>query len=123
MYIPGSCNIGKQEILKRKRFAMLAVVGTICYAVGIVLIGGSQLFRLALALPATMAILSLQQVGNKFCVAFGLAGIFSFENGLQHIDAAQAEYIKKDKARAVKMIVWSLLGGVAAGVLFMLAPL
>jgi hypothetical protein len=108
-YVPGTCNIGKEEIKKRRDAAITATIVAVVITVSLELMHANKLWRLLIFLPLVSAGIGIQQWYFKFCVRFGLNGIFNF-NDLGKTDTVeQAEMRKLDKAKATKMIVTSIL--------------
>jgi hypothetical protein len=119
-YIPGTCNLGKVETNRRKVSATVYFLLTV--ATGIIIYNGNQpqYFRLFIALPAAAFFICIQQVLNRFCVAFGMMGIYNFKNKRKgNIEKVkEPEWIKKDRNKALQMIGLGILGGIITGVIF-----
>ena len=77
-YIPGTCNIGPKEIARRKQAAYLGLFLTLITAVALLVSHSSHLARTLLIIPAMVFAVGLVQSNRKFCLAFGLAGLFNF---------------------------------------------
>lgn len=108
-YIPGTCNIGKEEIKRRLNGAILAGVISVTLIAVLLLTCANPLWRLTLFVPLSWFGISIQQWYNKFCVAFGLKGIFNFGNLGNATTIEQKEMLKADRAKAWKMIIQGLL--------------
>lgn len=121
-YRPGVCNIGPAEIARRRQGAWAATVLTLVVAVVIFALGLPPLARLLIALPAAAAIVSWLQVVLRFCVGFARLGVFNFgELGpMEAVNDPAAHRV--DQRRAAAMLLASLLGGLAIGVLAVLLP-
>lgn len=116
-YIPGTCNIGKAEVQMRKNIMWLSgIVSAVFVAAGLWLHWPFSIKAL-LFIPLATLILTAQQVYRRFCVAFGLKGLFNFEAVGKVHTAQNAEYLKKDRARAWQIILLSIF---SAGLLTML---
>ena len=77
-YAAGSCNIGPKEV-RRRRF--VGIVGLVLVFITVVSFHSQHvkgLSRLSLFLPAILFSIGYLQSRKKFCLAFGLAGIFNF---------------------------------------------
>ncbi len=119
-YVPGTCNIGPTEIKRRKTATLFALVLTI---VTVALILGFQyhrLWRLIVFIPVSALAVNAQQLYFKFCVNFGLRGVFNFGNPGKLDSVEQAEYRKKDRQKAIQMIVTGIVIGLIAAVVFYL---
>jgi len=122
-YIPGTCNIAKDQLLKRKRFAAKCL-GLTVWAIALLQIFDlSKWWRLPMVVLFTLSALAIQQVYFKFCYIFGLKGLF----GLDKLGKAQKitdpENLKKDRAKALRMIVSSILIGVLLTAIYFFLPL
>lgn len=77
-YIAGSCNIGKEEIRRRKSVAFLGAIATIFGAISIINKYQSATPRLWLFIPAMVFATGWIQSKKKFCLAYGYMGVFNF---------------------------------------------
>jgi hypothetical protein len=117
-YIPGVCNIGPAEIRMRRLGGWFGV------AVTIVLWGAFFIFhvpagwRLILFLPATLAAVGFLQAAFHFCANFGMRGVFNFGPEVGKTDTVeQAEYRRKDRQKALQIILYSSLIGIVVAIL------
>jgi len=121
-YIPGTCNIDKAQLLKRKRFAAKCLGLTVWAIVLIEIIDLSKWWRLPMVVLFTLSTLGIQQVYFKFCYVFGLKGLY----GLGEIGKTQKikepEQLKKDRAKAQRMIISSVLIGIALTAIYFFLP-
>lgn len=111
-YIPGTCNIGPYEIRKRLRLALYSLAIFLLLAAGFVIFApGDPWLRLLLFFPASGFGTSFLQWYSKFCLKFGLTGVFNFGDKDGAMTVTEKEYRAKDIRKA-----WSLLaGGVLIG--------
>jgi hypothetical protein len=122
-YRPGVCNIGPEEIARRRRAGHIGLVATALLLVALVAIDAPPLARALVALPAIMAASGYLQAWFKFCAGFGSRGIFNFGP----VGATQA--VVDDAARALdraqaRRIGFAALGiGAAVGILAVVLPL
>jgi hypothetical protein len=102
------CNIGPEEIARRRRSAIVATVVTAFAAAALVGIHAPPVARLLIWPLATAAAVTWLQVVHRFCVAFGALGLENFGRlGAEvHVDPAQRA---ADRRRALQVI---LEGGV-----------
>lgn len=113
-YIPGVCNIGPAEIVLRKRVGWLFAATTVILAVAFHSAHVRPELALTLFFPATISSLGFFQAYLHFCVKFGMQGLFNVsatELRTETID--QAEWRKKDKQKAITIILGSLVVSVA----------
>ncbi|HEY6570369.1 MAG TPA: hypothetical protein VIZ22_08775 [Candidatus Limnocylindrales bacterium] len=121
-YQPGVCNIGPEEIARRRRAGHVGLVATVALFVALVVVGAPPIARLLVALPATIAASGYLQAWLRFCAGFGSRGVFNFgEVGpTEHVGDADAR--RRDRARARQIGGAALLIGVATGIVAVMLP-
>jgi hypothetical protein len=115
------CNIGPDEIARRRRSAIVATVLTALAAAVLVASHAPPLARLLIWPLATAAAVSWLQVVNRFCVAFGALGLENFGRlgGEVHVDPRQRA---ADRRRALQLILEGSLVGLAVSIGLVLLP-
>ena len=78
-YIPGTCNIGPEEIALRRRAGHVGLAVTAALATALVRSRLHPAWRLALALPAAGAASGYLQARQRFCANYGFRGLHNFE--------------------------------------------
>jgi hypothetical protein len=121
-YIPGTCNIGKEEVKKRRNGMVFAAVLAIIIVAVLLFTHADKLWRFFIFFPLVSFAVGFQQTIFKFCVGFGLKGIFNFKDLGESITVEEAEMRRLDKAKATKMIVTGILFGLVLTVLFYFIP-
>lgn len=124
-YVAGACNIGPEEIARRRRFARIGFVATVLLAVLLVALGvpaGSPA-RLLIGLPLTGAAIGQIQAQRRFCMAYGLAGTFNLGalGSLERVAGAAA--IAADRRTALIIGAQGLAVGIVGALLFFVAPI
>ena len=122
-YIPGACNIGPSEIKRRKSVTLFSLILTVATLALILVLQAEKPWRLLLFIPMASLIVNAQQVYFKFCVNFGIRGIFNLGDLGKQDTVAQAEFRKKDRTKAIQMITTGILVGIASALLFYFLPL
>ena len=118
-YIPGVCNIGKEEIRMRWMTGWIGFALTIALWFGFILNSSSASWRLLLFVPAYVSAIGLLQASMHFCVAFGAKGLFNFKPEVGKVETVdQAEFRAKDKAKAIQIM---LMAGLAAATVTLIA--
>jgi hypothetical protein len=121
-YIPGVCNIGKQETKQRRNAAIVGGIMAVIIAGTLVTLHLDKAWRFIVVLPLLSFGVGIQQWYYKFCVRFGMKGLFNFGDlGATHT-VEQAEMHKADRNKALRMIIIGLLFAVAVAVGFYLLP-
>jgi hypothetical protein len=115
------CNIGPDEIARRRRSAAVLTVVTALAAAALVALHAPPLARLLIWPLATAAAVTWLQVVNRFCVAFGALGLENFGRlGEEvHIDERQRA---SDRRRALQLILEGSLIGLVVALLVVAIP-
>ena len=103
-YIPGKCNLGLQEIQSRKRKALIGFLISTLTITGLQFFHFHPAWRFIVFFPLSYAILCSFQAQQKFCVAFGIKGIFNFEEMRKSTIIKNTENKKKDNIKAWQII-------------------
>jgi hypothetical protein len=122
-YQPGVCNIGPDEIAKRRRTGHFGVIATIVTFVVLVALGVPPIARFLVAIPAALAASGYLQAYFKFCVAFGSAGVFNFGARGSTTHVADGEARARDRQRVLQLSLGIGAIAVAVGLLAVLVPL
>src|SRR4051812_750786 len=98
-YIPGTCNIGKKEIQRRYlQFTAGIVVTLLCIS----LVESNQLksaWKLLIFIPLTYSVLCFLQAFFKFCVLFGIKGVYNFNDKRITTKITNEDYRSKDRRK------------------------
>ena len=122
-YRPGVCNIGPEEIARRRRSGHVALLITVVLLAVLVAIGAPPLARLLLILPAGAAASGYLQAWLKFCAGFGARGVFNFGPvGPMH-EVLDDDAKAQDRRRARQIGLASLAIGVAVGAIAVVLPI
>ncbi len=92
-YNPGVCNIGREEIQRRKATGW---VGLLLTAMAVTLLLWSKAphwMRLFVFIPAVMGATGFIQAYNKFCVSFGFGHMFNLGE-VGKTDTVKADYCR-----------------------------
>ena len=109
VYVPGTCNIGPEEIKMRMTAGWIGLIITLVFGVFLVYVPVSPWFRLFLFFPATISALGFLQSAFHFCVAFGMEGLFNLSATPGKTESvSQQEFRKADKRKALLIITYSV---------------
>jgi hypothetical protein len=78
-YIPGTCNIGTEEIAMRRRAGHVGLAVTAALAAALLRSDLAPAWRLTLAVPAAGAAAGYLQARQRFCADYGWRGLYNFE--------------------------------------------
>lgn len=123
LYQPGVCNIGPEEIARRRRAGHVALVATIVVLGVLIGIGAPPLVRLLIALPAAGAASGYLQARFKFCAAFGSKGVSNFGPVGTFDPVQDASARTRDRVRSGQIGLASLATGIAVGLAAVALPL
>ena len=113
-YIPGVCNIGPAEIRRRRMAGWMGLGATILLWILFFVFRAPAAWRLLLFFPAMMSAVGFLQAAMHFCAAFGMLGVFNFGPNVGKTDTVeQAEFRRKDRQKALLIILYSSLIGIA----------
>ncbi|MFZ2322404.1 MAG: hypothetical protein WAV89_01780 [Ignavibacteriaceae bacterium] len=116
-YIPGVCNIGKEETKKRKQAGIAGLILTILTYSFFVYFEVSKGVRFLIFIPAVISAVGFIQARMHFCAYYGLAEIFNFDSLGKSSKVENNESVKKDKKRARSIIYSAILIGIVVGLL------
>ena len=124
-YVAGACNIGPEEITRRKRAAVAGLVATLLLAVALVALGAPSGLgpRLLIALPLTGAAIGWIQARRRFYMAYGLAGTFNLEKIGSMSRVVDAAALAADRRTSLIIAAQGLAVGLVGALLFALIPL
>lgn len=121
-YIPGACNIGKKEIERRKKATIFSFALCVIFIAFMQWYEVEKIWRLLIIIPASSLGVSFQQWYFKFCVAFGIKGVFNFGDIGKTFSIDQKENFRKDRIKAWQMIGTGVGFGLLAGFVYYLLP-
>ena len=122
-YRPGVCNIGPEEIGRRRRAGHVGLVASVVVLVVLLAIGAPHPVRLLVALPAAAAASGYLQAWLKFCAGFGSRGVFNFGQLGRTDQVPDEDSRSRDRSRARQIFLASLVIGAVVGVAAVLLPL
>jgi hypothetical protein len=113
-YVPGTCNIGPEEIALRRRAGHAGVAVTAALAAALLRSGANPAWRLTLALPAAGAAAGYLQARQRFCANYGFRGLYNFESRGHEQPVAVAGAAAADRRRSLQITAAS--AGIGLGV-------
>jgi hypothetical protein len=116
-YVPGVCNIGKEEINKRKRAGIVGLILTVLTYSLFVYFEVSKGVRFLTFIPAVISAIGFLQARMRFCAYYGLAEMFNFDSLEKSNKVDNNEFVRKDKKRARQIIYYSVLIGIGVGLI------
>lgn len=111
-YVPGVCNIGENEITRRKNAGWIGLIVTVILYSLFAYIEVPRFWRLFIFIPATITAVGFFQARMHFCAYFGMRGVFNFAEIGKTDTVEQAEFRAKDRRKAWQIITYSVIVGV-----------
>ena len=122
-YEPGVCNIGPDEIARRRRAGDAGLLATASVLATLFAVDAPPILRLLAAVPATISASGYIQARHRFCAAYGSLGVFNFGDAGRTTEVADLEARARDRRRAREISLQSLAIGALVGVAAALAPI
>ena len=113
-YVPGTCNIGPEEIALRRRAGHIGLAVTAALATALLRSDLHPAWRLTLALPAAGAASGYLQAQQRFCANFGFRGVYNFDARGHEQRVAGERAAAEDRRRALQIAAAS--AAIGAGV-------
>lgn len=120
-YIPGVCNIGNEQLAKRKRFLAICLAVTFLAAMAIYFFEIDGSIRWIMFIPFCVSAMATQQVMFKFCYRFGLTGLYGFGKVGYDKKVPENQFRELDRKKSMKMLVNSLVIGILLTTFFYFA--
>jgi hypothetical protein len=121
-YVPGVCNIGPEEIARRRRAGHVGALLTVATLAVLLAVDAPPWARLLVAIPAVVSASGYLQAWLRFCAGFGSLGVYNFGRHGESERVEDAEARSRDRARARQIGLASLGVGILVGVLAVLLP-
>ena len=122
-YIPGTCNIGGDELRSRRIVAAVGLVLSLSALIIFIATDVSQSARLGIFIPLLVMSIGWVQSRKKFCLAYGFAGTFNFGK-LGHLSRVSDPIARAaDRRTALMIIAQSTLYAAVLTALFVALPL
>ena len=122
-YIPGTCNLGKDEIRSRQMVALFGLFLTTSSVIGILVADQGRSVRFSIFIPAMIFSVGFVQSRSKFCLAYGFAGTFNFERLGKISRVASVEDRRADRKTAITILLKAAALAALITVVFFVLPL
>ena len=121
-YRAGACNIGRAEIRRRWRTGHLVLLIALALYAVLVLVHAPPLVRFVVAAPVAVSAACYLEAALKFCVRFGIMGLFNFGALGAEATVADLEARARDRRRAMQLSAASLVVALLVGTVAVLLP-
>jgi hypothetical protein len=118
-YVPGTCNIGPEEIALRRRAGHVGLAVTAALGAALVRSNLHPAWRLALALPAAGAASGYLQARQRFCANYGFRGLYNFDTRGHEQPVPLADAQAQDRRRSIQIATSSAAIGLGVALVSM----
>ena len=105
-YIPGVCNIGRDEIRIRALTGLAGLFITAFLVIFMTILRAAPIIRIIIFVPAFISALGFLQAYFHFCAYFGLRSLFNFEKA----GTTPEEIWDDDMRRLDRHRAWTIIG-------------
>ena len=118
-YIPGTCNIGPEEIALRRRAGHVGLAVTAALGAALLRSDLHPAWRLTLALPAAGAASGYLQARQRFCANYGFRGLYNFDTRGHEQPVPLADTQAEDRRRSIQIATSSAAIGLGVALVSM----
>ena len=122
-YTPGVCNIGIREIRRRQLVGGIGLFLTLSTVFGFYHQHTSRIDRLTTFLPALVMSIGYLQARKRFCLAFGLSGLFNFGTLGKTSRVISEQDRKIDREAAIRLLLQAITLAAAVTAFVLLLPI
>jgi hypothetical protein len=119
-YLAGVCNIGPEEIARRRNLGWIGLAVAIVLLAILVWAGVNPWWRLFVFFPAMLSASGFLQAYFRFCSGYARRGVFNFGSlGATH-PVTDATSKTKDRKQGNRIMLWAVLIGAVAAIVVVL---
>ena len=118
-YVPGTCNIGPEEIALRRRAGHVGLAVTVTLGAALLRSNLHPAWRLALALPAAGAASGYLQARQRFCANYGFRGLYNFDTRGHEQPVPLSDTGAEDRRRSIEIATSSAAIGLGVALVSM----
>ena len=122
-YEPGVCNIGPEEIARRRKSGNIGLIVSVAVLAVLLAVGAPAWSRLVLVVTAGISATGYLQAWLHFCAGFGSAGVYNLGPLGTVQQVAEAGARRRDRMRSLQIGIASLAIGLAVGIGAALLPI
>ena len=111
-YVPGVCNIGPEEISRRRLIGWVGLLITAVLFAALFVTHVDPLWRLFAFLPATMSAAGFLQAATHFCSGFAQKGLYNLGPIGKTETVPDKASAQKDKQKGGMLTIYSVLIGI-----------
>jgi len=119
-YIAGVCNIGTEEIIRRRNLGWISLAVSALLLTVLILIEVNPWWRLFVFFPATLSASGFLQAYFGFCSGFARKGLFNFGSLGQTQSVADDPSRAKDRKRGNQITLYAVIIGIVVAIVSVL---
>ncbi len=108
-YTPGQCNIGKEEVNIRRKWLAISIIDILVFTFLCFDRGSSSWLNAFLFISSFALSIIYIEVKQRFCVIFGMAGVFNFNKPGRTEKITDKNSLLKDRQKVLKILLISFL--------------
>ncbi len=113
----GACNIGREEITRRRNVGWVGVGLTFILLAILIMIGAGRWWRLFVFVPAALSASGFLQARMHFCAGFARIGIYNFGSIGEKHNVPDVSSKAKDRKRGNQISLYAALIGIVTAVI------
>jgi hypothetical protein len=121
-YQPGVCNIGPDEIRRRRNVGHTGLTATVGLLGALLWLDAPPVSRLIVALPAMISASGYLQAALRFCAGYGARGLLNFGPAGQPVAVPDEAAAAADRRKARQISLASFAIGAAVAVVGLVLP-
>ena len=121
-YVPGICNIGVEETRRRYRYAYVGLLLSLLLILFLEGFAMDRLWRLLLCLPVALSLTGFVQATQRFCLRYGLLGVFSVKEMRKRTHVTEESDRQQDRKTAMKIVFKIFMGTILLTLLYYFLP-
>lgn len=103
-YLPGTCNLGEDEVQRRFRNGVIGLVAFVALALMIWYFDLSRTIRLSAMIPLFYSVSGFIQAHQRFCYVYGWKGIASLTGLRQWISVKDDTSRQLDRQKTIRLV-------------------
>lgn len=108
-YKPGSCNIGFNEVIVRKKFFRFFLILTILLSISAFAWSHSLITWFLMLFSSFSSVVLYLEIRYRFCIIFGFFNLHNFDRLGELHDVKNPQDARKDRRRVLEIVILSLM--------------
>jgi len=122
-YLPGTCNLGPEEVRRRYRNGFIGLFLMIGYILFVKWMDLPDSYKLGLFIPAFYSVSGFLQAVKKFCFVYGWKGLSSLSGMRKFQTIKDKDFLKQDRRTALNFVLIVTLFSIFLTAIYYLFPI